>query len=285
MKIEYKIFVISVCLSGFYAHAELPENYSRLSAQEKQEILWENVNQNPYEKLATQSISFWEKISHFLGTENNLQSDERPQGVKPLIHRYGSVAKVRFTSSNRTSPYTDIFRTGAPGIIRLSLAFPRSNPETDAYLPGLALKLLVDGNSPSLNFFAIESQDGQLIEGTQEPDRNFFANDLSTLFTHPRSYFARTMSLFFGKNSVETQVLEQTRVPKEIIFKPTLDVTFLIDPTSHGDFRSELAQVFPGKTLYEVFGREDGINETRLGNIVLESPLTASAYGDNQLSF
>ena len=165
------------------AHADLAESYDSFSAKEKRAILWENSIKNDYDldHLDTSKTSFLEKgklfLKSYLLPAFNHTSDELPEGRKRLIHEFGSVAKVKWIPSDH-SPFTGLFSTGGLGLIRVSLA-----TLGDPYIPGLALKILIDG-APSVNFHVMYSLDGQ------GSNRNFFFNTFSNVIPSPTGILA-----------------------------------------------------------------------------------------------
>src|SRR5262249_41735049 len=89
-------------------------------------------------------------------------ADELPVGRTKIIHTYGTAACIELVP-RRGHPFTGVFRSGARGIARLSLAFPG-----DDFCPGIGLKLLIDGK-PSVNVVPLPSLLGQ------GRDQNVFA--------------------------------------------------------------------------------------------------------------
>jgi hypothetical protein len=281
----------------------LPPNYEHLSANEKLDILWRQISQEPYSdnslpttKPATIASLF---LPPYLEKSFTVTSDEMPVGRTKLIHTYGSVAKVELRITNNSSRFTGIFKSGGVGLARLSLGVS----DDTKFFPGLALKILVD-QKPSRNFHAIRAQ------GSQGSDRNFFAGTLTNILDEPTSFsemilgkaFALTLWLLPGGNedrpesNLNLPLYEQAAVdchgeiptsvyaPYVIKFLPNPSLAW--SPNTNNDFRVNLKGVPTGSLLYTVsVGRDLLSNEQVIGELVTTSPLVASKYGDENLFF
>lgn len=287
----------------------------RGSATEQRDALWAKVAAEPYATLpALGSAGFQHTVKDTAAGLNkgnlrrafDVDEDARPTRTK-TFHPFGTVAKVVFEpdlgtpgmtrrlpdgSEQPGAPaYTGLWKTGAVGLVRLSLA-----DDLDPYIPGVGLKLLVDGG-PSANVLAIP---------------NFAHQKSSDFFLRaPTNVLPGTAGLgFLGKlqiglfiriqkravphplilslerlGAVERSgaAVEAPRSPHQIEFRPG-DVHLPAD--SQEDFRALLAaQVPAGTVIYRVFGRDQGGEWAYLGAVRTESAFVASAYGDKELHF
>lgn len=166
-------------LNSSPAQADAQDAYQLLSAREKQDVLWRNISANPYSNLpsldgesgATLRAIFFSGIKHSFTSA----SDEMASNRTKIIHKWGSAVKIRL-ETDPTSPYSGIFKTGAVGIARMSLALPFAHDGN--FVPGLALKFLVDGQ-PSKNLTVMERFEGQ---GT---NTNYFKSVFTNILPDP----------------------------------------------------------------------------------------------------
>ncbi|MCE3046412.1 hypothetical protein [Legionella sp. 16cNR16C] len=287
-------FFISLFFINSISFAQLPTNYQSLSAEEKQELLWSEVSKshtsNPLPKLTENSFKqLLVTIKGFFNLRPSFdhESDEEPEGRAKILHSNGSVGKIRFIPTN-DHPFTGIYKTGAIGIARLSMAMPASDT---SFVPGMAVKFLIDKHA-SVNIHAINSLEGQ------GGDWNFFAKDFSNKIEHSKGKILRAIELIFEWTHDPANELGLWRLaawdrdgqpagipvyPERIYFKPATEVQNIIPADSRDDFRVSLSQVSIGP-IYEVYGLYQG-NEYHVGSLMLESELLASEYGDNNLFF
>lgn len=275
-------------------YAQLPSNYQDLNAEEKQNLLWNNILKSNLENPlpALSGNSFTEILEKLRGLFNLKPSfdhgnDEEPVGRVKIIHANGVVGKVAFIPASN-HPFTGIYQTGAIGLARLSLA---TTPSDTEYVPGIAVKFLIPHHE-SLNFQAI-----YLLEGQNE-NWNFFANNFSNQVPHPTSWTLLAIEKIFewvrtpandlplwhaASWTNEGKFVSRVVYPERIYFKPSSQVKDLIPEASRNDFRKSLTQVQSGP-LYEVYG-EYKDKEYHIGTLKLESELLASEYGDKTLFF
>lgn len=287
-------FFVALFLINSISFAQLPDNYQELSAEAKQDLLWNEVRKSneidPFPKLTENSFKqLLITIKGFFNLSPSFdhESDELPDGRAKILHSNGSVGKITFIPKN-DHPFTGIYKTGAIGLARLSLAMPASNT---TFVPGMAVKFLIDKHS-SLNILAINSLEGQ------GENWNFFAKDFSNKIAHPTGKILRAIELIFQWTHDPANELSLWRLaawnrdgqpagipiyPERIYFKPASDVQNVIAADSRDDFRSSLLLISLGP-LYEVYGLYQG-NEYHIGTLMLESELLASQYGDNNLFF
>lgn len=282
-------------------YTKLPSNYMQLSAENKQKLLFTNASSSPYSVSVIQgqqnpgtleSLKLL-LVTHLAESFTN-DSDEFGSKKTKLIHTYGSVAKVSFRVTHQTE-YTGLFKSGALGIIRLSLA--KIGPP---FTPGLALKLLVDGEK-SQNIFAMYSLDGQ------GENFNFFANSFETKIHDPEATVIKVLARRFKETLIElgsthrdptlqsaTDVAQVTS-DGSAVTKPVSPFSVIFEPNKRiemssqkGEFRIRLKDGLysAGLVLYKVSvrGEEKGPKKA-LGEVVLESGFVANEYGDSKLYF
>src|SRR5262249_44275427 len=147
----------------------------------------------------------------------------RPASPK-LFHPFGVAAKVTFEAV--PSAYTGLFASGAPGILRLSLA----NPPKAGFVPGAALKLFVDGQ-PSENVQAIHGLSG-------EKDQSFFGPTLSNTIAPPTNAIAKGLAWVshfvadplhrpvdnLAKVDAHGQPVSAPAAPRTLEFRPSAEV-------------------------------------------------------------
>ena len=201
----------------------------------------------------------------------HIRSDERPPRDK-LFHRLGTCAACDFRQ-HPLSPFTGVFAQPAPVVVRLSLA---TSPTL--YAPGLAFKLFRDGALSSINLLAAPGLDPQT-------SRDFFAYPAHTTVPPPTDPLARAFFAVLGSRhspySLDLRAATEqeggdTVVPKVLTFEPLQHIS----GSANRDLRDELAEMVPGKDLWEVHA--EGVP---VGTIRLTSRFFASSYGDRVLHF
>lgn len=221
-------------------------------------------------------------------TEN--EGDEVTEGRVKIFHPFGSVAKVELNVT--AGEYTGMLAKGQSvlGVARLSLGGPGD------YLPGMALKLLIDGK-PSVNTHTVFSLDGQ------GENQNFFANAFSHKIPAPTGLATLALAqLFklvksdpfslpiehFASITPTGDVVSEADVmaPDHLIFQPTANARGLIEEDSTLDFRAELRKIPSGTVLWTVQAvRSEGDAPQEIGTLKTTSELIASDRGDRQLFF
>lgn len=278
------------------APTPLPQDYESKSADDKLRVLW---NDRILPTQYTTTLAPWPFVG--LGVLKKLlvadltvsldrTADEMPPGRPKIVHSLGSVVKIEFIA-DASSPYTGMYKGGV-GLARLSLA---QEPGTNAFTPGIALKLLADGK-PSENILAMLSIDGQ---GT---NFDFFANTFSNVIPNAVGFGSKLVVGVFSKASNTPGHLDVNGfamrdrkgrsvaspvAPEQLQFVPAASVKAVPRRNSPDvDFRVDLAAIPEGTTLYEVFAvRTIGERPVRIGAIVTRSPVTASRFGDEALFF
>ena len=286
----------------------LPQDYQTWSARQKQEFIWEEkIIPSQYKTLpALKKIDVAGLFLTLLRVKMDCQADEAPHGWKKAIHAHGSVAKVKFNSTENT-PFTGLFKGADYGLLRLSLT---GDPADRGFAPGLALKLFIDGQK-SANFSALVSLSGQ------GNNYNFFANELSNIVPEERSLGPKLINLIFRRVTKFPRKLylqdfgifnqygqKETNpyYPWRLFLVPNPDLKF--SSTPH-DFRNDLATIAPGTKIFDVYavnpsqlGDQEAVEEAGqieednyrrqaqlIGSLSTTSDFICSDYGDRQLFF
>jgi hypothetical protein len=229
--------------------------------------------------------------------------DELEAGRIKLIHSFGAEARLRLEIHDGAGAgYSGIFRSGAQCMIgRFSLA---ARPDSDSSIPGLALKIFIDGAQPSVNLHLMHSIDG-------EAGHNFFGHTFSNILPPPEALSKRLLANGFRRSAQQFGARDpnpgrltlehlagtltngkrelSVKAPYQILFQPTPQARALMrDASAADDFRVRLAQLKVGQALYEVVAREQGAaagQDTHLGQLVLTATVVSSHYGDEKLYF
>ena len=231
------------------------------------------------------------------------EGDELEQGRRKLIHAFGAEARLRLVISHEAvGSYTGIFRSGSECVIgRFSLA---SKPSTGTSIPALALKIFIDGDRPSVNLQIMHSVDGQ-------SGHNFFAQTFSNILPPANAFAKRVLSSGFERSAVkfgakdpnpgrltlehlagtmpDSSSVAAPKAPYQLLFKPTAQARALMrEANAEDDFRLRLADLPVGQVVYDIYTLAEGDpaeNATLLGQLVLETPVMSSHYGDEKLFF
>jgi hypothetical protein len=252
-----------------------------------------------------------ESLAHHLLRETVTRvSDELETPKHKLFHSFGTTAKIRFTPEPGT-PYTGIFQDTAHGLARFSYAGPVIGI---GIVPGLGLKVLVDGDRPSENVVVMRMLDPQA-------EHSVFHNPFTNILPAPspinltmQVVNERFETVVAAGHGLHQPVDNFTRIhasgrpvdgepkaPYRLILAPTDDARNASDPQL--DFRDDLARNVPSETtIYAVLGLDEP-DETalpaqgmrsledlipharRIGSITTESEFVASTYGDYRLFF
>ena len=286
-----KVLFITLAISA-QARA-LPPGYQSWTALQKQDYIWqEKIMPSVYRRLPPLKNPGFGALAglfnpFFLIRSFTHASDEMPRGRTKLIHTYGSVAKIEFVPAEN-SPYTGIYRTGAMGLARLSVARNPRPPES--FAPGMAIKFFIDGK-PSKNLHVMQKLEGQGL------NQNFFANSFSNHLPAPTETKTKLLAASFGlvkegpghlgiahlaAIDARGQTSEAPLAPEIIVFAPTREAQ--TDAGQLADFRAKLARLQTGTVLYEVYGGTNG-HLIPIGRLILRSLLLSSEWGDRQLFF
>lgn len=240
---------------------------------------------------------------HFALKALTTQGDELEAGRSKLIHAFGAEARLRLViDPAATNSYTGIFHSGVPCVIgRFSLA---SKPAQETVIPGLALKIFIDGDHPSVNLLLMHSIDDQV-------GHNYFAQTFSNILPAPKAFAKRMLASSFERSAVQFGAIDPNpgrltlenlsgiqvnghriaspRTPYQILFKPTVQAHELMQGASaQDDFRLLLAGLAVGQAVYDMYTLDEGIspeNARFLGQLVLTAQVVSSRYGDEKLYF
>jgi len=264
--------------------------YTALTAQQKQEKIWQNVvlDQTPGPALSPYLL-----IAESMKPSFETKGDQLPGNRKKVVHARSSVGKVEFTAVWGTK-YTGIFEGANYGIIRLGLTLAPNKNERNT--PGLALKFLRDEvESASLVALIREFRQGQA-------SWNFFKNDLGNhVSTPPEGLFnylfmakvaTATLNILqvglsdfamFDQNGVE---VDDPIFPYKVFFRPDPSVNSLFGDEYHGSLADDLATLSVDTVLYQVYALDQpNGSEELIGSIKLKSKLVTSNWGDKGLFF
>ncbi|OQV14320.1 hypothetical protein BV898_11440 [Hypsibius exemplaris] len=291
--------------------AYLPPNYEKQTASAKQEILWGQLRQSPYPagRLPVEGPSALQAaqllVPTFLKGSFNCANDEMDYDSRKwkIIHTFGTCAKATLRPF-ANSTYTGVFKSGAPGIIRLSAV----RIVADNMIPSMGFKALIDG-VPSANFHNVFSPDGQGL------NKNFFANNVSNIIPDSQQTplqvvavaFTATLRILsiwpseqpedansmplYEQSSIETsgKVVPKGKVyaPWRIDYVPNPAIGY--SPNATEDFRVKIAETPVGSVLYTLVAywtraqAEAKTGGVAIGELVLDSNFIASAYCDQGL--
>ena len=285
---------LSFCLYSSLSFGQIPVDYQSRTAVEKQELLWEEIAETPWQNLPDFNNNSWSSILKNIKSLMSLsktfdhQSDEIPEGRPKFIHTFGSVVQFELEPKGEHQ-FTGMYQQGASGIARLSLA---ASPDSIAYTPGMALKFLIDGQ-PSRNIVVMNSLEGQ------GQNRNFFAKNFSNKIEEPKSWtlwllgkvFERTRNpatdLPVAHLASVTQSGEAPALsiaPDQLIMKPSEEAGIVMASDSKEDVRISFQKIPAGTVLYHVYGVLQN-QEIYIGDLKTSSEFIASQYGDKKLFF
>ena len=293
---KYFVLLALLTLRTVAVRADLPPVYKVLTAESKQMLLWNKIEETKWSTLPPLSGKGWASIIEnlksliSLATTFDHESDELPEGRNKFIHTYGSVAKVSFMPVS--NPYTGIFKSGAIGLVRLSLA---ADPALIGFTPGIALKFLINGES-SLNIFAMNSLNGQ------GQNTNWFEHSFSNKIPRPEGIALKILEVIFDRTQKPSNFLSlnhlatmgsdgireaSPKAPYQLIFKPGQEMKGLIPRDSRRDFRENLELIHQKAVLYEVYALASEIDQKAalVGFLVTESSFVDSQYADKKLFF
>ena len=273
----------------------LPTNYEGSSAEEKLAWLWERIMSERYAELPP-NASGVESAKLLLVPHNRKTlehvSDELPEGRKKLIHSIGSVARVRVRVLD-SHGYTGLFARDAVGLLRMSDA---NGGVKD---PSCALKFTIDGQ-PSRNLFANKAviDDNErphplslpLSSSTPDPEEVTLAVaekafDAAAKAVEAGRWRATYQPLFLLSTLTQRgEAVERGQAPDRVDWHPS-DAAREACPDK-GDWRLGFAEIPVGTVLYQL--RVASVPEAESvpwAELVLETPLVASRYGDQSLFF
>jgi hypothetical protein len=291
------------------SYRELPRNYQSLSACEKQDILWDKIEQTEHQELPMFSrfgaLQLMKMGVQSMTKKAERNSDISPENWEKLLHKRGSVAQVEF-QAEANHDYTGVFKGAECALIRLSLTYRPTNKRD--FAPGLALKFFRDA-MPSANISALYRLEGQ------EKDYNFFANPLSNIvpignnaglklvnkiFKRVTDYPEQLGMLHLGHADEHGISERRPKTPRQIFFVPVLEDSFSSAPH---DVRHDFHRIPEGTTLYKVYAVNEELkhfdyseytsqdierfvqNAQYIGKIVTKTRFISSEFGDQGLFF
>ena len=297
---------------GEVSNQELPDDYLKLSACDKRDVLWGHISTSRYDNLPSlDEVDAFGLLSQTLtGTlakKMDYSSDVTPAGWDKPIHSQGSIAQVKFeVAEDASHPYTGLFaHSSSCALLRLSLT---GNPHQKSLMgvgkkrgvaPGLALKIFVNGQV---------SQDISLLTSLtgQGDNYNFFAHEFSNQVAAVRipemmavHQAYKTVSTYPERLSVagasewrpDGSSVVAAQAPSKIVFVPVHQG--MEQAMADQDIRSRFHRIPAGTTLFKVFAEVDpyydegkGMEQRHyIGKIVTVSPFASSQFGDEKIFF
>jgi hypothetical protein len=287
--------------------ATLPEDYTSMSAKDKEAILWNKISDSAYDedKLPSQNFNM-ANLSKIFSPAYSVASfmhrgDEMPGQRQKIIHTYGSVCKAQLVITAQDSPYTGIFQSGGLALLRAST--PIHGQSNHSISPTLALKILIDGQE-SQNLVLANLRTGQSQDG------NFFASSLFNIRPATESpspideAFQASLELLPGskadkpESALNMGLFEQAAVSAngQKVMAINIVTPYMVTLTPNAalgwealdgtDYRLKLANIAEGSLLYNVSARQtmDGEDQV-IGQLISTSAFIASVYGDEHLFF
>ncbi len=314
MSFKNYIFLFTISFSlGAYSQVNdnsiEPNNYESLSACQKQEIIWNKINETKHSILPRfENFGFIQLVKMSFQNMNNKVdtfSDFAPINWVKYIHRRAVVAKTKFVVEEPR--FTGIFTGAQCSLLRLSLTF---DPSSRGVAPGLAFKIFRD-KIYSANISALYALNGQ------DQDYNFFRNPLSNIVPTGEGIGAKLVKKIFEKATNKAEHLktldmatfnsqgvksEKVIDPVQLFFIPIFKNKESISSTEH-DIRQDLLTISSGSPIYEVraltkeYANIDYSKYTvpmilnyaeraiKIGTIITTSKFIASSFGDDRLLF
>lgn len=315
MRLRHVNILLSLCLFAGASIGQISDfqsKFNSLEAESKSAWVWDKVERTKYEQLPPIEVSAWDQTNllcpEFDSKAFAHDGDFMIPKREKLIHGFGPSILVRFVpKSGKRFGYTGLFKTGATGIARFSLALP---PTEKSITPGAAFKFWVK-EKPSANIMAMPGLGGQ-------PERNIFERVYLTDLPKPDvtdKSFVETKKLEFledafvesleyvnqkggnprslkldhlAKWTDDGQEVSEPDAPYSLMFLPTEAAKNLMaKATVNDDFRATLEGQGNGITLFEVCALSTkGENIWFvIGEIVAESNFVNSRFGDKELFF
>jgi hypothetical protein len=291
--------------------ASVPSNYESMKACEKQDVLWNKIQDTVYKELpANREFGLFQLMAmskQEVGVKGKNYSDFAPNGWKKYLHGRASIAKVKLVPV-AGSRYTGLLQTGAEcALLRISLTYRPTGSRPVA--PGLAFKIFRDGN-PSTNISALVSLDGQ------GDDYNFFKNPMSNIvpvgesfgqkmvhkiFLSATNYPEELGANEFGEMDVHGNKVATPVSPRQLFFVPGPGLVFSSEPH---ELREDFAKIAMGTVIYQVYAAPEKYNSfnylmeytpenapsflkesEHIADIVTTSEFLASQFGDDGIFF
>lgn len=282
------------------------DSWQAKSARDKFNALWERVTADPTPGSFPNPIKLLELFIESMDASFDTISDDLPyQGPfdlvrrSKLIHGVGVIAPIRWRSIGN-HPYTGLFKGSDYGFARLSWAKSVDLKSAHPWLPGVAFKLLRDGQK-SANFMAMTS-----LLGVNTP--NFFANDVTNhvpdlspnadgLILKLKGAFEKASKwpVFLGLSDMSRydqngSQTSQPVFPWRLIFHSPASVRSLLETS---DKPTNLPEFFlprvtkPIQAIWSVWAEAfpNDPNPIKIGEIDLTAPLAASQFSDKLMFF
>eukprot|EP01087_Luapelamoeba_hula_P012444 TRINITY_DN346_c1_g1_i1.p1 TRINITY_DN346_c1_g1~~TRINITY_DN346_c1_g1_i1.p1 ORF type:complete len:361 (+),score=49.85 TRINITY_DN346_c1_g1_i1:41-1084(+) len=276
------------------------DTYQRQSAATKLSQLWQVIVADTNSAPWPSAVQLAELLVESMKVSFDTVADDMPRQfldlqVRPkLIHCVGAVASCKFTPS-RTNPYTGLLYGFDHGLIRFSLAAKPDYSAARGFIPGIGLKVLVDGR-PSVNLVSMYNLAGQ------ENSHNFFAHDFTNHVPYPdpstQNIVAKklidhfkTASAWptfvgirdFANYNQTGRTVQRPRFPFRLVFHPTYDTHKLI-PDNDDRTIGEMLTDLPIGPVYEVWAEDSpGAPLVNIGLLSTTSRATPSLFGDQGL--
>lgn len=276
----------------------LPSNYSGSKAKEKLQVLWKRIVDSEYDHLPTYTEvggGIFKQMSLFLpaalGKAFNNNNDIIVKGREKVIHKLGSVALIRFETSD--SGYNNF-----DALIRLSNAVDGSS---GLIYPSFSIKIPLDGEDRSINFNVGKSFDSQHISNDPKgpPDYNFFRNDQLFPFSNELPNIRSTpvgkvFKWIFDHAHLAPNYIpvdEMTKImnkpaPRRFVFRAPPQISNLMQSDQYQEERQAFSRISEGSVLFEVY-ESTGLEDSGrfVGVIKTTSRFVASRFGDQNLFF
>jgi hypothetical protein len=268
------------------------EGFDDLPAAAKQDVLWQihqafvaTVDPQPYRpvgatNLQEAGLAVWSDLSKTM----TRTCDFFPAPKTKLVHTYGALAEGHLVIDNASSGYSGLFVTGAPALLRISLAEPLVNVDS-GFIPGFGIKLLVS-HAPSVNLVVMRNLVPQ-VDSAGNPDEAIFRNWWGNEFEPPPSIKMKAVGFVF-QNALDFLQLagvgsgtpfyrplwpvaataggdvaasavhvaaNEVHAPRDLIFKVATTNAAATSADPSVDFRDKLASLAPGETLFQVYAK------------------------------
>lgn len=308
-----------------------------MNAMDKLAELWALVQQDPYDEVdlpeqlgeeLVRGLALLQDKHTYMAEALTHEGDVVPPSRadpariddrltnRKLFHGCGSCATVTWVPLGQHA-YTGLFRDGACGLLRASLAATQETIvrrlRPARFSPGFGLKLFADGDGPTANVLAVHR-----LEGVDPTPRDFFDWSVTTTLakprprralprdvakwhaligifqgalrwvdptSRPRDIFTLDLTPLAAVNADGTRVPEP-RAPTSLTFEPSDEVCRAwLRTRPNADFRIRLAELQEHMTEAAVLYRVLDELDRPVAELTLTSAFVASPYGDQQLFF
>ncbi len=283
-------------------HPELPADFVAWTAAAKAKHFAQLLASTTYPAVARPDLDMtkpWTMGSIALSAAKLARvfdntSDVLDEGRPKIIHTQGAVAVIDF-ERHPDSPFSGVFDPSSsspvPGLLRMSLAVPPTGKR--AVTPGIGLKFFVDGHSSvdvvAMNHTVGQGRDLNVFSNTMthdlraehqrlRPPQKIMSWAFERAIREPRHL---TID-HFAAITADGQPVSEPRCPQRLVFRPHGDVRRVFRGRQYDDYRSVLADIEVGTSLYEVeaVGAGPGGAALTIGTITVAQPFCASSAGD-----